>query len=222
MLNKAYTQLSELATDQKIRRRTVESKIEEYEGRLAQLETDVQKYHEARHLFLEAARFTREKTVGDVERNLTAALRAIFQDPTMSFHVEITEKRGALDAEFQIWWSIDGKMIAANPLDAKGGSLIDVITTGLMIVFLKTFRPKKRPILFLDEPGKFLDSERRARYGRWLVKISHDLETQIVMITHDEELKAIADRTFKLRQDAKAEVQVEMTDALDNLSGYGI
>ena len=134
----------------------------------------------------------------------------------MSFRVHTTEKRGVLDASFLVAWAPDpgaDRIIECDPLDAKGGSLVDVITTGLLLVFLKSHTPRKRPILMLDEPGKYLDSEKRTRYGHWLTKISRDLGVQVIMITHDVELRQIADRLFQLSLDGRNAVQVKVEDA---------
>jgi DNA repair exonuclease SbcCD ATPase subunit len=198
-LDQAFENLADVARSQEMSRKHAEQKIAEYQAKLKGLETDIQKYHEARQLFIECAKFSREKTVSRVEKNLTAALRAVFQDPSMEFKVEITEKRSILHADFLVCFDVKGKRVEADPLEAKGGSIVDVVTTGLILVFLTTYRPKKRQVLFLDEPGKYLDHDRRMRYGQWLARISHDLKVQLTIITHDEELKAIADKLFELR-----------------------
>lgn len=221
-ITRAFDALGKKAMDQKLRMSIVEKNMDDYQKKLDTLETDIQMYHEARQLFIEAAKFTREKTIAKVEHNLSAALKAIFQDPTMNFKIDIREKRAVLQAEFFVAWEENGHRIERDPLVAKGGSIVDVVTTGLRLVFLKSNQPAKRPILFLDEPGKFLDSERRARYGQWIYQISHELGIQVVMITHDEELKAVADRMFRLRPDPKKGVTVETSDPTErNLDGYG-
>jgi DNA repair exonuclease SbcCD ATPase subunit len=210
---KAMEALRKKAQECEFRRRKHEENIEGFEIRLGQLETNIQVYHEARQLFIEASKFTREKTIADVEKTVTAALHAIFNDPTLSFGVNVVERRSALEADFVVRFEVNGEMTEVDPLDAKGGSLVDVITTALRLVFLKSHRPQKRQILVLDEPGKFLDHERRMRFGTWLAKISHDLGVQLIIITHDEELMAVADRTFELRPGGSAGVKVKVIDA---------
>ena len=221
-ITRAIEKLKEKAVDQTIRLSTAESNINDYEEKLRHLERNIQMYHEARQVFIESAKISRQKMVAKVEHNLTAALRAIFLDPSMEFKIDIHEKRSVLQAEFMVAWDTPKGRAEQDPLVAKGGSVVDVVTTGLRLVFLKSHQPAKRPILMLDEPGKYLDVDRRERYGNWIAQISHQLGIQVVMVTHDPELKAIADRTFLLRPDPKNGVVVTTIDGnLRSLEGYG-
>ncbi len=53
------------------------------------------------------------------------------------------------------------------------------------------------PILILDEPTPFLDEERRRKLveimNRYLKRIP-----QVIVVTHDEELKDVADRVIRV------------------------
>jgi DNA repair exonuclease SbcCD ATPase subunit len=221
MVDELLAELRNRAENQKVRRLAAETKLTGYTKRLVDLEKLIQRHHEAKTLFLEGAKFSREKTVKTVQKNTTNALRAIFEDRSIDFLIEISEKRGALDADFQLRWERDGILTQDSPMRAKGGSYTDVITTALRVIFLNNHVPKRRPILFLDEPGKFMQPSRRARYATWITKISHDLGMQIFFITHDPELKAVVDRLYTLTQNQRGETQVQVSDGVRDLSGYG-
>lgn len=178
--------------------------------------------YEARELLLESARISREKTIGYVEKVVTAALRAIFLDKSLGFKIQTkTSARSGLEAEYLVQWEQDGKMIEVDPMEAKGGSLIDVISTALKIIFLHTYKPRKRQVLWLDEPGKFIDKENRTRYAKWLHTLSHEFGVQINIITHEDEIIDSGDRIFRLFQDVNRIVQVSVEEGKASLAGYG-
>ena len=83
-------------------------------------------------------------------------------------------------------------------MDSNGGGLVDAISAGLRIACLCLSSRDK--VLFLDEPMKFLSADIKPIMADLLKELSHKLGIQIIMVTHDTEFAAIADKTFEVKQ----------------------
>jgi len=58
--------------------------------------------------------------------------------------------------------------------------------------------PRSRPVLMLDEPFRYLSTGLLPRAGEMLKQISSELDLQIIMVTHAEELIDEADAVFSV------------------------
>ena len=112
-------------------------------------------------------------------------LKAIFDNP-YDFDIIFEEKRGRTEA--RPVFKRNGVEIS-NVMDACGGGVVDVVSFALRIAFIILAKPKKRRILLLDEPFRFVSSAYRGRIGELLECLSKDYGMQIVMVTHIGELK---------------------------------
>ncbi len=212
--------LRRLVADQELRRATAESNVLAHGQRLGEIEARCQVIHEARGLCVEAGRIAREKTVSQVEAVVTAALRAVFQDKTMRFVVEFCERRGAIEADYLVEWEQDGVVLRRSPMKAKGGSLKDVISTALLLILLVRFRPARRKLLWLDEPGKWIARENLTRYARWLRTLAHEFGIQLILISHAPELQEAGDKIVDLRP-GKGGVRWKTSLPARSSVGYG-
>lgn len=165
---------------------------------------------EAQTVFLEVMKASRKGTVESVETITTDALRYIFANQTLRLKIDIVERRG-LEADYLVEWESNGILTKDHPQDAQGGALSDVVSTALRLIFLKCFRPLRRQVLGLDEPGKFLDAHNREAYAKWIQRLAHDLDIQLIIVTHDDELKEIADLTHDLVLNESEEVVAKTT-----------
>lgn len=218
-LDRGLSNLMELAQKQNLIKEHHSINIEQYEEKLNLISKDIQRYHECRQVFLDAAQLSREKTVSVVEKTVTNALRAVMSDPTAEFKVEMKERRSNLEADFLVEFETENGRVRDDPLDAKGGSVVDIVTSALLVSLLSIYPPYKRQTLWMDEPGKWLDRSRRKRFSHWLDKVSKDLGIQLVIITHDEELVEIGDKIFELAPGKKG-VEVHISEALKAKEGY--
>lgn len=89
-----------------------------------------------------------------------------------------------------------------SPKDEMGGGLMDVLSLGLRMALWSLDQQTVAPVLVLDEPGKYLDRSRVPLFGEALRQLSEQLGLQIIMVTHLDELKELADRSFTVRQQA--------------------
>jgi len=138
----------------------------------------------------------RQKRISNAVENLiTETLRKIFPDRNFTFKLIFEQKRGKIECRPVI---MDGRK-EHNPEDDLGGSILDIISMAFRIILWKMDRPKKRNVIILDEPFKWLGKgEKREMAGRMLYELSHTLNVQIILITHEPELMRFADKSFQV------------------------
>ncbi len=115
-----------------------------------------------------------------LENITNTALKSIFPDKEMSFHVMPNRtKRGTF---YNVYIETNGMF--TELFDAKGGGVIDVVAICLRITYLIKMKGILRQTLILDEPLKNLDANRINLAAAWLKHITEVFDIQFVMVTH--------------------------------------
>lgn len=104
-----------------------------------------------------------------------SALDIVFPN-AYQFRMGFTSRRN--QAELDMWLDRSGERIP--PLDAAGGGVVDVISFALRTGCL--LLSKKRPLLLLDEPFKFIRGAARERLGSLLNLLAVESHVQIIMV----------------------------------------
>jgi DNA repair exonuclease SbcCD ATPase subunit len=115
---------------------------------------------------------------------VTDCLRAVF-DREYTFRIEFDSKRGKTEARMVL--GRDG--LDVDPMTESGGGVVDVIAFALRLAAVLFRRPAVRPVLFLDEPFRFVSVDYLPRVADLLTRLANDLGVQILMVTHIEELR---------------------------------
>jgi ABC-type molybdenum transport system ATPase subunit/photorepair protein PhrA len=111
------------------------------------------------------------------------SLAAVFDIP-YQFKISFEQKRGRTEAIL----TFERDSISADPMTASGGGVVDVAAFALRLSCLLLSRPPLRRLLVLDEPFKWLSREFRPRVRALLEKLASEMNVQMVIVTHDEEL----------------------------------
>lgn len=126
---------------------------------------------------------TVQTLANELQANLTAFFSSCVQSAldivfpgSYKFCMEFASRRN--QAELDMWLNRNGEKVSA--LDAAGGGVVDVISFALRTCCL--LLSKKRPVLFLDEPFKFIRGEARDRLGELLNLLSVQSHVQIIMV----------------------------------------
>ena len=148
----------------------------------------------AQLILQESARLTQEHLQYRIGTLVTLAMEAVFDDP-YRLEVLFENARGRTQASINF---MRGDEIL-SPLDASGGGAVDVAAFGLQVSLWTLQNPKTRPVLFLDEPLKWLKGGSLPEKGAaMLQEISQKLGIQIIMVSHAPELISHADKVFRV------------------------
>lgn len=135
-----------------------------------------------------------------IETIITDTIQATFPDRKFEFKLIFEQKRGKVECRPVVLEN--GK--EQNPEDDMGGSMLDIISLAFRIVLWKMERPKRRNTIIFDEPFKWLGKgEKLEMAGRMLQELSHRMQLQIILITHEPMLMEFADKSFHVIHNGK-------------------
>jgi hypothetical protein len=150
----------------------------------------------ARWVLTEVSQQTQRRFQDKVERLLTMAIQTVFDRP-FEFKLEFERKRNKMECKPTI---IEGDRIYDDPEYDLGGGVLDIISFAFRIVLWSLQNPRSRNVIILDEPMKNM-GKLISLGGQVLREISHSLNLQLIIVTHDDELIDIGDRVFQVTHD---------------------
>lgn len=128
-----------------------------------------------------------------IDRVITKGLRAIFPDENFESELEFDIKRGQAVAEPKL---VMGEL-KTNIADADSGGVANVVGFLYQLLILAQKKPRQRQIVIADEPFKNLSREYLEPAGDFVRVLAERLDMQVVLITHKDELKEIADKVYR-------------------------
>lgn len=140
---------------------------------------------EAQALVQTAAKAVQDKVHSRISGVVTKCLAAVFGD-TYTFEFVFEKKRGRTEARPAFF----KKGHEFDPMGSVGGGIVDVTAFALRVCKVLLQRPPVARILFLDEPFTRPSKIKgyRERVRDMLETVCEELDFQIIMVTHDEEL----------------------------------
>lgn len=187
-----------------------QSQLTQAQHSLTQAQSDIEAWQKVQVLFGQVSEFAREQLKTRVEQTVTAALQAIFEDSRLEFRIELKIIASKPAAEWQVVSTYPspagqggdtGTMtVAANPEDARGGGITDVVSLALRLALLELARPKPEGPVLLDEPGKMISAEYVPNLAEFLKSYAQRTGRQIILVTHHEALADVADVAYRVEQ----------------------
>jgi len=132
---------------------------------------------------------------GGFENLITKALMTVFGDG-YEFSLDFDRRGNIQEAEFKL--KFPDNDVPINPKHNYAGGEKDVLTMTLRLVVLELFQRKNKSVLLLDEPTRCVSIEYQEACGKFLQEISHQINRQIILVTHSEELAKYGDKNIVL------------------------
>lgn len=173
----------------------LEQKVAKFKGELEKHGDEQRTAKEAVLLLEHAGRGARELIVQRFKDIVTFALQSVFGED-YRFDVDMRIHRNTVWADFRVLSADFGEPV--NPLDSRGGGVIDVCSLALRVVLLELFTPRVDGPLMLDEPTARLSAEYASHAAELLTAISERTGRQIILVTHDQVLAKEAERHFEV------------------------
>lgn len=158
-------------------------------------------------ILTKASALSWERTKGNVEALVDRALRAVFTDRDYKFVIEQETKRGASSISFTL--VEDG--VETDVWDDGGLGVADIVGFALRAAYIVLYRPKVRPVVFWDEPFRFLSEKYQPNAARFAKQVADELGIQFVVVTHNQHFVDCADQVISLEKvDGKTVVSEQM------------
>ena len=186
-LKKKYT--TDLAV-----RNNIKSTIKEYESKIDEYSEIINICDKASMILTAVSLDAKQSVTAFLEEVVTDALKFI-SGGDYSFKIEIDDTGKTTKCEFYIEEKVGENISKQKPEDACGGGFVDIISTTLRYAYLNLYNnPKLCGPIILDEPGKMISSEMSIRFGEFIKKLGEEFDRQTIMITHNDNITAIADK----------------------------
>lgn len=176
------------------KREEIKATLEKRQTELGILNTNKPILEDAQALIQETARETQEQLKYHLEDIIQMGLEICFPEEYTAY-VEFESKRGKTECDIYLR-NEAGKRI--DPVEDSGGGLVDIVSLALRMACWVI--SSSAPVIFFDEPFKWVDISLRPLAGELLKTISEKLNIQILMVTHDEEMRAIANKIFEIKK----------------------
>ena len=126
---------------------------------------------------------------------LNSSVQSIFFDRQYSIELQVTELRNQNQLKLLLHEDTnDGHIVSS--IDDNGYGLKGIIGFILQCYFILYY--KQTPILFLDEAFGNLSSQYLPYLKALMVSLTNKYKFHFVLITHDDRLAALADRTYRV------------------------
>lgn len=184
------------------RRDAIQEQLIASRAKLIAMDTILSDSRLAQALAQNTAKTTQDQLTFHIKDLVETALDSVFPEK-YSFGAEFVAKRGRSEA--RLYLEKDG--IERDPMNANGGGIVDIIAVALRMACWCLGRTDN--VLIFDEPFRFLSAEYRPVMAELLGVMSRRLDLQIIMVTHDPDMVAVADRVFEVSQDKSGISSVE-------------
>ena len=150
-----------------------------------------------------AATASRDNARQHFEKIITDALQFISQSKDYEFMIKELTGRAKASYEFYIKSTVNGVECIQKPEDANGGGFVDIISVAAKYAYLEIFNDPKimNATLFYDEPGKMISEQMSVKFAEYIKFLGSHYNRQTIMITHNDNLSSVADKTFLVRKD---------------------
>lgn len=147
-------------------------------------------------LLQKTSEYARQQARGRIEEIVTSALTVVFGEG-YRFRIDLVTRANRVEADYYL---LNGALeTQLKPPDYdRGGGIVDVITLALRLAVLE-LSGNTGPLL-LDETGKFVSAEYAPNVAYFLKEYSQRFARQIVLVTHNEKLMGVGDKTFRVTQ----------------------
>lgn len=162
-----------------------ERSAQEEERTLTSCRSRVEDVGKTQTLIQSVSQYCQEQANKRMASIVTRCIQSVFGEDSYTFKIRFESKRGKTEAV--LVFERDG-MELDDPIEETGGGVIDLAAFALRLASLTLIRPRKRMFLGLDEPAKHLSENYRPAFRELLEVLAEELNLQILMITHSEEL----------------------------------
>lgn len=169
----------------------------ELAGALAAAKEQVETATQAVILLREGADYARRRAGEQVQDLTTSALRSVF-GPAYEFRLINGESAGRPVVTCQVVSPYGDQEITTEGTESRGGGIVDIQAMALRIAMLETCRQIDGPLL-LDEPAKHVSEDYIPLAGQFLQQACRRFGRQVIMVTHNAHLAALADQTHQVQ-----------------------
>lgn len=166
--------------------------VEVFESEIRVLTQDVDLLTKTTQVLLMVSAKVLGQSVETIDKLVTSGLRLTFDDQDLQFRTKIEKQRGKTALKFELFQ--DGRAVPL--LQSYGGGVL--VTAGVLMRVVTIIVLGLKRVLILDESLSHLSVRYVPNLAKLLRKIASELGFTVLLITHEPEFAAEADRHYVL------------------------
>ena len=188
---------------EKQKRNDIENDIVDLNNKIISLEDENSCLNIISSVHTKASYIARDNARKHFEKIVTDALQFVTQSKDYEFIIQDTSYKSKTGFEFFVKSTVNGIECIQKPKDANGGGFVDIISVAAKYAYLEVFNDPKimNNTLFYDEPGKMISEQMSVKFAEYIKFLGNQYGRQTIMITHNENLSNVADKTFVVKKD---------------------
>ena len=176
----------------------LEKQKEQQELKLEKTITSIDMMEKVKVLLQKTSEYAREKVKSEIEKIVTKALGIVFTNRNYKFVIDIVDRANRIEVDFYLETkNADIKLETSFTDLMTGGGVLDVISLSLFLA-INQLTNNTGPV-FLDEAGKHVDKNHSIDLAYFIKEFSKNLDKQIVLITHNNNLQEIGDKNYNIK-----------------------
>jgi len=176
------------------RRSQIDSDIQDLTEEMRDNKRNLRQYEQAREIIRAVGLKTQEQLSHHIGDITSLALESVFDDP-YELIAEFVQRRNKTECDL---YFVRGES-RITPLEASGGGAVDVAAFALRIAAWSMQVPKRRNVMILDEPLRFLSQDMQEKASMMIKELSERLGIQFIIVTHETTLTEYADKVFTVK-----------------------
>ena len=178
------------------RRSAVVDELSAVSSELAEAEAEGARAREAVILAESVSESARSEVRTAFEEIVGGALRSVLGDG-YGLRIDQSTKRNAAHADFRVECPDYG---GGDPMDTRGGGVVDVVSVAARIVVLELLRPAVGGPVLLDEPFKHLSQDGAEAAAAVLNELAARFGRQYLVVTHSRTFGRLAGKVIELER----------------------
>jgi hypothetical protein len=208
MIEQEFTRKQRALQERIGARNAIKARLDEHEAEVVLLSERMANTEKAVYLLQKYSEDQQAMLAERIEGTVTAGLRAVFQNPSLSFKLHYSEtKKGTVKKAPEVTMSVvyknaDGNEVSGDLKSSFGGGLAVVTAALLNVIVVLQMAPRVAPILLWDEQLMDLSpdygtgdvaSRYREAMADFLATLKEETPIQIIMVSHEDEYGRVAD-----------------------------
>lgn len=149
---------------------------------------------QVRDVFQKAASETQQFLSNHLSAIVTNAVRSVFPEREITFHLKFVERRNSTECDLYL---TEGNH-EFSLFDSRGYGITDIVSFAMKVAYVILHQNEN--LLIIDEPFRNLSTRRYDLASKMVRTISEELNIQFIIVTHVDELKEHAHKSYEVIQ----------------------
>lgn len=159
--------------------KTLKGQLNARKNEWTEVESRIQRLVDVQTILQSVVETVQNHVHAEASAIVSRCLVAVFGEDAYTFRIIFEQKRGRTEA--RMVFERGGQEF--DPITETGGGVVDVAAFALRIAVILLSKPRRRRLLVLDEPFKYVSREYRSAAERLVLELAEELKFQFIIVS---------------------------------------